>query len=706
MTPSETSQVSPTGRVDGAVRHGQPAGGDERVGEADRHAPVAAPAAPTGRRPRPARTAGAAVAVFVLGAVLVMIEGRRGFMPLDQSIVFDAGWRMLDGQVPLRDFVAPNGFVPGAVQAVLFGLFGVSWWTYLLHAAVLNGLMGVLVIVLLVRLGLPLAPAAVYGAATTVVFHPPYGTPSIEQPSFFLALVGLALAVEAVRASGWWRRAALAAIPAAVALAVLSKQIPAALVVPVIAAVTLLHRRRGETLLWLLIGTGVVAATVGTAMAVLGVPVDRAVQHVWTLPRQVGAERFARSPSPWWAVPAPPWALLAPAVAGTGAALLAIAVTSGRRRRWVPAAVLAVAVALAVGVGVPSPPIVRGVEGAPARAPLPGAVTAYVLMLTAAWLIGTRVIVRARRTPVPRPPEPGVGPQPPRQTPPLPLPSLLVAPIAIVAVSTLFVAVTNNQIGNGAAYVFLALGLLDLALRAAVAGRHIALPAAAVVAVVVALPALAVGDAVRFHLDVNRTRVVHDFVFDPTLATGDGLPAAFDVAFAGPMPHDAQSFGSAVATVAATPGDVLLFGDSTIIAGLAGASSIAPWLWPHPGLVYPHVGAPGYDDMDERLATTLREPSVAAVLVEPAANPWRGGGAAGATGSPARPGTDADPDWARATTWTGAALVDFPRALAVIRDRSCGVDAIGAFTLVRLCGPPGGGASDGAAEPPDGSGDR
>ena len=58
--------------------------------------------------------------LFALGVGVNLVFGRRGFMPLDHSIVFDGGWRLLSGQVPFRDFAAPSGLVPSAMQVPFF----------------------------------------------------------------------------------------------------------------------------------------------------------------------------------------------------------------------------------------------------------------------------------------------------------------------------------------------------------------------------------------------------------------------------------------------------------------------------------------------------------------------------------------------------------------------------------------------------------
>ena len=45
------------------------------------------------------------LATALLGGVIVWIVGHRGIF-LDQAGVFDAGWRMIQGQILYRDFYA------------------------------------------------------------------------------------------------------------------------------------------------------------------------------------------------------------------------------------------------------------------------------------------------------------------------------------------------------------------------------------------------------------------------------------------------------------------------------------------------------------------------------------------------------------------------------------------------------------------------
>ncbi|MBI5209090.1 MAG: hypothetical protein HY927_03860 [Elusimicrobia bacterium] len=66
--------------------------------------------------------------------------GLRDFHPLDSSIVFDGGYRMLLGQVPWRDFFAPVGPMLFWAQGLLFRAMGVTYLSYITLAAILNAL--------------------------------------------------------------------------------------------------------------------------------------------------------------------------------------------------------------------------------------------------------------------------------------------------------------------------------------------------------------------------------------------------------------------------------------------------------------------------------------------------------------------------------------------------------------------------------------
>lgn len=238
--------------------------------------------------------AAAALVAFTFGVAVCLAFGRIGFMPLDQSIIFDGAWRMLCGQVPFRDFTLPNGLVPILMQAALFRGLGLTWFSYCLHAALVNGLFAVLVFGALRRFGASAPVAGWYAAAGAVVMYPPIGTPYMDQHAFFFTAIAVVLAVEARCRAGRAKAWLWLAVPLAWALAYASKQIPTMFALPLLVLMAASEagpsRRRAALALG---GGGVLVLVAAWAAAMLGHVTPHEVAYaVQELPSQVGAERL------------------------------------------------------------------------------------------------------------------------------------------------------------------------------------------------------------------------------------------------------------------------------------------------------------------------------------------------------------------------------------------------------------------------------
>ncbi|MBN2302768.1 MAG: hypothetical protein JXN60_09680 [Lentisphaerae bacterium] len=140
--------------------------------------------------------------LFLTGSLINLHYSHMGFMPLDQSIVFDGAWRVLTGQIPYRDFTTPSGIIPILIQAAMFAIFGVSWFSYCLHAAIVNGLFCLTAYYLLIQCGISRPLSFFYAALSGIVLYPPIGTPYPEQHAAFFLLVAIWLMTKACRAEG------------------------------------------------------------------------------------------------------------------------------------------------------------------------------------------------------------------------------------------------------------------------------------------------------------------------------------------------------------------------------------------------------------------------------------------------------------------------------------------------------------------------
>jgi hypothetical protein len=259
------------------------------------------PGADPGRTSFPARLGDVIIvaAVCVLGFILTFKSGMRGFYPFDQSIVFDGSYRVASGQVPYRDFVMPFGPVTFWLHAVFFKVLGVSYFSYVFGAALIN-VLAVVASAGLVRLLFPSCRALAYLAAavTAVWFYPPFGTPWVDQTAFFFSYLGLLALLAGAKQTRPRRGDLLAALSGVAAfLAMLSKQNAGLFMLPaypvVIVAAWLIERRGlARRLGWFGAGLGLSAAAF---FLYLGLGSDLATfnRYVLGLASGLGRERLA-----------------------------------------------------------------------------------------------------------------------------------------------------------------------------------------------------------------------------------------------------------------------------------------------------------------------------------------------------------------------------------------------------------------------------
>lgn len=220
--------------------------------------------------------------LFAFGFALCHFYGKFAFMPLDNSVAFDGGWRILSGQVPFKDFDLPGGLVVIYLQAFFFKVFGVSFSSYLFHSSLFNGAFAVMVFSILRKSGLSPWFSAFYGASSAVLFYPAMGWPSWDHHSFFFLAAAAFFLFFNQTESGYRAFAGLCCL----VLAFLSKQIPAVLgilsflVLYVFAEKEAIQPRLNA----LLIGGILLACAGGAITLALHVDPHRAFYDLWVLP--------------------------------------------------------------------------------------------------------------------------------------------------------------------------------------------------------------------------------------------------------------------------------------------------------------------------------------------------------------------------------------------------------------------------------------
>ncbi len=491
-----------------------------------------------------------AAGVLAFAAAFTWSAGRRGLFAFDQSIPFDAGWRVLSGQVPYRDFVLPTGPVLPWLQALGFAAFGVDFRGYLLTACAAAVVASAVAMVLTARL-FPGRRAlwAVAGLLTAVWFQAPAGTLWFEPVAYLAALAGLGvwaadLAAPTPHASRPIRSVAAGLL---LVIAFLAKQSVALFLLPAMALLFLVEGRSDGPGAAGRRAAGVTAGAAGAA----------ALFGAWLVSCSDPAA-FAQQ------VFGEPGDLMGVRVFGGFERFALVATTGGG-----PLPVRVVLVALALGSGVV---LLRLLQAG--RLPLDARRRAVAVALALGLFACQNLVAAVSRN------------QPELAYTPLGV----IAALAIGAVGAEIGAALRRRPGSGRAI--------------RLAGRAVALAALGLLAArggIVSLGRTAhegVTGATRF-VPVAAESLRPLAWAEPTGLREERVTAA--------------EVEELLHALRERPGSFFVFPDWTILYGLLGRPSPQPLLWFHPGLTYLREGAPDLDRRivrsleEHRVATVVLE---------------------------------------------------------------------------------------------------
>jgi hypothetical protein len=502
--------------------------------------------------------------IFAFGLWISMYFGRQGLNPLDSCIVFDGAWREISGQHVFVDWSAPNGFVPIGIQALFFRVLGVSWWVYCLHAAIFNGLFALLVLDVLWMAGAPRWLAAGYAVLSAVVFYPPMGVPYMDQHAFFFVLLAVWVGMKAKTVASRWRFWLWFSVPVVCLMAILSKQSPGLLALPVSVLVLVCwgpmregvsaagsgqqwRRLAGALLLGLVPAFFCFVVFVGWPWTVG----EAFWENFWVRPQALGSERFAE------------W--------NYGA------FKTVRTMAWFPFQTLSGHNFLHLHL-------------------------LYVpfLLLLVEW--GLRKLLKR-----PRAAWPAVR--------------LLLLGIALTLVCSFFMRFTWNQPENGLPLALVAIGLGHVFWREWLKGFEFAngwKPFRALLMgfsfVLLGYAGLATAD---FHLRVNVPRYVLDFTPDfPFVENPVSRGYIGFLEYQAPYHYQALEPWELIDWMKRNQGEYLLFGDLSLVYGLSGRASNSPFLWVHEGLTLPRTGTPAFEAADGVLLEVMNRNKVRYLIFE------------------------------------------------------------------------------------------
>jgi hypothetical protein len=165
------------------------------------------------------------IIIFLFSLFLNQFSGNRGIFPIDSFGHFDIGYRILQGDLPFRDYWIVSGPLIDFLQAFLFLIFDVNWQVYLLNASILNAITAVLTYWFCLSFKLNKKLSFFYSICFAILAYPVSGTPFVDFHSVYFSLIAVYTIIFAIKTEElkYWFF-----LPIFVGFAILSKQVPAA----------------------------------------------------------------------------------------------------------------------------------------------------------------------------------------------------------------------------------------------------------------------------------------------------------------------------------------------------------------------------------------------------------------------------------------------------------------------------------------------
>ena len=176
--------------------------------------------------------------IFLVSISVNQYYGNIGVFPMDTFLFFDSGFRFLNDQFAFKDFWTSMGPLLDLIQGIFFKIFGITWFSYVLHASFFNFLISISTYIILRKFKLEPNYCFFYSLAVALVAYTNSGTPFLDHHSMIFSLIAIytfILAIEEDKNIYWFL------VPLFLFFAFLSKQTPAAYVIIAIFTISLLY---------------------------------------------------------------------------------------------------------------------------------------------------------------------------------------------------------------------------------------------------------------------------------------------------------------------------------------------------------------------------------------------------------------------------------------------------------------------------------
>ena len=127
--------------------------------------------------------------------------GFIGLMPMDNTVLYNGGYKVLNGFIPFKDYWLVTGPLLDYLNAMFFLFLDVSWQSFIIHSSAINLFLAVSSYFLFISLKIKKNYSLLYSALICLLFYPVVGTPFVDHHATFFLILAFYFFISAINNS-------------------------------------------------------------------------------------------------------------------------------------------------------------------------------------------------------------------------------------------------------------------------------------------------------------------------------------------------------------------------------------------------------------------------------------------------------------------------------------------------------------------------
>ena len=120
---------------------------------------------------------------------------KLGSFPIDTFLHYDSAYRILNGELPIKDYWIVSGLIVDILQSFFFKFFGVNWFAYIFHASLFNCIITIMIYLFFVKNKINNFKALLLSISFAILSYTISGTPFVDLHATHFLLIATLLII-------------------------------------------------------------------------------------------------------------------------------------------------------------------------------------------------------------------------------------------------------------------------------------------------------------------------------------------------------------------------------------------------------------------------------------------------------------------------------------------------------------------------------